>query len=161
MLVGNRTLVVGLSILFASGTLTATPCQTSQSNALLTSLGKSEAADWTAAGGTPEDWAERGRKSATRAAQVRKIEADGGVCTPDDLYNAASIYRHTGVITDLVKAIKLSAAATQVSPSSEEAKNLFASSMDELLVRAGGKQIYGTLEGKDGKPLPTLLLLQK
>lgn len=87
-----------------------------------------------------------------RNRRIGEIQQANGLCTFEDYLSAGSVRAHGFAMWDKLEAVKLASVAQSLDPSSKEAKAIFARAMDEIVFKAQGKQLYGTLKDQtDGK----------
>ena len=87
-------------------------------------------------------WSEIERRDRERATEVLGYLEQGLISEAEAFYGAAMVFQHGSCVAHIELANRLAERAVQLG--SQEAKWLYAASLDRYLTRTGEKQLYGT-----------------
>ena len=139
-----KSLLIALTLLFASGAQAATPLD----NADLAQLFQQDQAERES---DKIDWSQLAAHDATRKARVQALLDAGSVHTATDYYHAAMVFQHGESLMDYRLANALATVAMALDKDNAHYRWLVAASWDRLLMHQLQPQWYGTQFKGDAK----------
>ena len=141
-----------LTICLLSPAIQAAQICDSVSSKEILSLYEADQADRVDAAKKKIPWDAVWPRDRARLTKVKLLDSRGEICSADDFKYSAFIAQHGESFADSLMAVRFASVAKTLNPGSQVAKWIYAAAIDRLLIKAEGKQLYGTqMEPINGK----------